>query len=250
MSEFFQSLINNFSNFFNWSQLTTELSDPVNWGIIGTLIILEGLLSADNALVLAVMVRHLPKEQQKRALFYGLLGAYIFRFLAIGVGTFLVKITWIKVAGGLYLLWIAINHLFLKKGGEDDGGEVKTKEYSFWRTVLAVEIMDIAFSIDSVLAAFGVSEKVWVLFLGGILGVLMMRGVAQVFLRLIEAIPELEKTAFYLIIVIGLKMILAALHIYEVPHVAFFSIIIAMFGVTILMSSLKKKKLNRSGSVE
>lgn len=246
MSDFFQSLIHNFASFFSWENLSVTLTDPVNWGIIGTLVILEGLLSADNALVLAVMVKHLPKDQQKKALFYGLLGAYIFRFIAIGVGTFLVKITWIKVAGGLYLAWIAVIHLFLKK--KDDGsGEVKNKGMSFWRTVLAVEIMDIAFSIDSVLAAFGVSEQMWVLFMGGILGVLMMRGVAQVFLKLIDAIPELENTAFYLILFIGAKMVAGAFG-FHVSHVIFFAVIIAMFGGTILLSMLRKRKAEKSNS--
>ncbi|CAH1209776.1 hypothetical protein PAECIP111891_03403 [Paenibacillus allorhizoplanae] len=246
MSDFFQSFVDNFMNFFSWDVLSATLTDPVNWGIIGTLVLLEGLLSADNALVLAVMVKHLPKQQQKRALFYGLLGAYIFRFIAIGVGTFLVQITWIKVAGGAYLLWIAYSNLFMKKHGDEDG-EVKNKGLSFWRTVLAVEIMDIAFSVDSVLAAFGVSDKVWVLFLGGILGVLMMRGVAQVFLKLIDKIPELERTAFILIIVIGLKMIAGAFG-FHISHVIFFSVIIALFGGTIILSMLRKK--NKSGSVK
>lgn len=247
MSDFFQSFVNNFLNFFSWEVLSQTLTDPVNWGIIGTLVILEGLLSADNALVLAVMVRHLPKEQQKRALFYGLLGAYIFRFVAIGVGTFLVKIMWIKIAGGAYLMWIAINHLFLKKHGADNEGEVKNKGMSFWRTVLAVEIMDIAFSVDSVLAAFGVSEEVWVLFLGGIIGVLMMRGVAQVFLKLIDKIPELEKTAFVLILVIGLKMIAGAFG-FHISHVIFFSVIIALFGGTIVYSLMRNKNKEKSAS--
>ncbi|MCG7409681.1 TerC family protein [Paenibacillus sp. ACRRX] len=257
MSDFISSFISNFSSFFEWSNIVATLSDPVNWGIIGTLVILEGLLSADNALVLAVMVKHLPKEQQKKALFYGILGAYIFRFIAIGVGTFLVKITWVKVAGGVYLLWIALSHLFglqfklAKVGGiplipyigkkaEAEAEEVENKGYGFWRTVLAVEVMDIAFSIDSVLAAFGVSEKVWVLFLGGILGVLMMRGVAQVFLRLIEKFPELEKAAFILIIIIGAKMIAAAYGIH-VSHILFFSVIIGVFVGTMIVSSIKKK---------
>ncbi|WP_028544484.1 TerC family protein [Paenibacillus taiwanensis] len=257
MSDFINSFISNFSSFFEWSNIVATLSDPVNWGIIGTLVILEGLLSADNALVLAVMVKHLPKEQQKKALFYGILGAYIFRFIAIGVGTFLVKITWVKVAGGVYLLWIALSHLFglqfklAKVGGiplipyigkkaEEEAGEVENKGYGFWRTVLAVEVMDIAFSIDSVLAAFGVSEKVWVLFLGGILGVLMMRGVAQVFLRLIEKFPELEKAAFILIIIIGAKMIAAAYGIH-VSHLLFFSVIIGVFVGTMVVSAIKKK---------
>ncbi|MDQ0878378.1 YkoY family integral membrane protein [Paenibacillus sp. V4I3] len=238
MSDFFQSFINNFLNFFDWEVLSTTLSDPVNWGIIGTLVILEGLLSADNALVLAVMVKHLPKEQQKKALFYGLLGAYVFRFIAIGVGTFLVQITWIKVLGGAYLLWIAISNLFFKKKEEE--GEVQNKGLSFWRTVLAVEVMDIAFSVDSVLAAFGVSDQVWVLFLGGIIGVLMMRGVAQIFLKLIDKIPELEKAAFILIIIIGLKMIAGAFGVH-ISHVLFFSTLIVIFGGTIVLSLLRKK---------
>ncbi|NRF93113.1 TerC family protein [Paenibacillus frigoriresistens] len=245
MSDFFQSFINNFLNFFNWEVLSTTLSDPVSWGIIGTLVILEGLLSADNALVLAVMVKHLPKEQQKKALFYGLLGAYIFRFVAIGVGTFLVQITWIKVLGGAYLLWIAISNLFFKKKEED--GEVQNKGLSFWRTVLAVEVMDIAFSVDSVLAAFGVSDQVWVLFLGGIIGVLMMRGVAQVFLKLIDKIPELEKAAFILIIIIGLKMIAGAFGVH-ISHVLFFSTLIVIFGGTIVLSLLRKKDKQESAN--
>ncbi|TVY03271.1 TerC family protein [Cohnella terricola] len=257
MAEFFHSFIDNFASFFNWEHIGDILSQPSTWGIIGTLIILEGLLSADNALVLAVMVRHLPKDQQKKALFYGIIGAYIFRFLAIGIGTYLVKITWIKVAGGLYLLWIALSNLFdlefamLRVGGiplipyirrkaDEEEQEIENKGLGFWRTVLAVEIMDIAFSIDSVLAAFGVSNEVWVLFLGGILGVLMMRGVAQVFLKLIEKFPELEQAAFILIVVIGAKMIAGAFG-FDVPHSWFFSTLILIFVGTMIYSSVKKK---------
>ena len=247
-------------------QLIFGAVSPASWGFIVTLIVLEGLLSADNALVLAVMVRHLPKEQQKKALFYGLLGAYIFRFIAIGVGVYLVKITWIKVAGGLYLLWIALSNLFslefkfMKVGNvplipyigkkQDDEGEdgVENKGLGFWRTVIAVELLDIAFSIDSVLAAFGVSDKVWVLFLGGILGVLMMRGVAQVFLKLIEKFPELEKAAFILIIIIGLKMIIGAFG-YEVPHILFFGLLFAIFVGTMIYSTMNRASAAKTKSV-
>lgn len=237
-SDFFRSIGENYGHFFSWSDVVSTLSDPVSWGIIGSLILLEGLLSADNALVLAVMVRHLPKEQQRKALFYGIIGAYIFRFLAIGLGTYLVKFTLVKVLGALYLFYIAYKGLF--KGGEEDG-EVKNKGASFWKTVLMVELMDIAFSIDSVVAAFGLSEEVWVLFLGGILGVLMMRGVAQVFLKLIAKYPELEQTAFLLIALIAGKMLAGAFG-FELPHVIFFAILIAVFAGTIVYSASKRKK--------
>lgn len=195
-------------------------------------------MSADNALVLAVMVKHLPKEQQRKALFYGIIGAYVFRFLAIGLGTYLVKFTLVKVLGALYLFYIAYKGLF-KGSGEE--GEIKNKGASFWKTVLLVELMDIAFSIDSVVAAFGLSSEVWVLFLGGILGVLMMRGVAQVFLKLIARYPELEQTAFLLIALIAGKMLAGAFG-YELPHVIFFGILIAVFAGTIVYSASKRKK--------
>ncbi|WP_150272543.1 TerC family protein [Paenibacillus tepidiphilus] len=238
-SRFFESISENYGHFFSWGDIAATLSDPVSWGIIGSLVLLEGLLSADNALVLAVMVKHLPKEQQKKALFYGILGAYIFRFLAIGLGTYLIKFTLVKVLGALYLFYIAYKGLFKHSAEADPDTEVKGA--SFWKTVLMVELMDIAFSIDSVIAAFGLSDKVWVLFLGGILGVLMMRGVAQVFLKLIGKFPELEQAAFILIALIAGKMLAGAFG-FELPHAIFFTVLIAVFVGTMLYSSAKRKK--------
>jgi len=238
LSELINGIFSTYASFFNWEHLSGVLTSPVSWGVIGTLIILEGLLSADNALVLAVMVKHLPKDQQKKVLLYGLVGAYVFRFLAIGVGVYLVQITWIKVVGALYLILLAVLHFVKKKPAEGD--EVKVVKRSFWGAVAATQLMDIAFSIDSVLAAFGVSDEVWVLFLGGILGVLMMRGVAHAFLGLLERIPELEAAAFVLIFLIGSKMLAGVFGIH-VPHVVFFSVMAAVFGGTFLLNYLRNK---------
>lgn len=283
--EFLNGLIETYSSFFSWEVMKEVLTSPSSWTIIFSLVILEGLLSADNALVLAVMVNHLPENQKKRALFYGLLGAYLFRFLAIGLGVFLVKMTAIKVIGALYLLKIAADHFFghsekaqkainvllylgmaaclyfipvpvvqilggllivwllyrVFKNGGDEENEVENKGKGFWKTVLAVEMMDIAFSIDSVLAAFGVSNQVWVLFLGGILGVLMMRGVAQIFLKLIERIPEFETTAFLLIALISMKMFLGAAG-FHIESYIFFGVLILTFLGTFLVHKMKKRK--------
>lgn len=239
--EFLQEIITNYGSFLSLDALVDVLTDPASWGIIGTLVILEGLLSADNALVLAVLVKHLPEEQRKKALFYGIIGAYLFRVIAIGIGVTLINIGWIKIVGGHYLLWLVLQHFINKRDGED---EIQTKQVGFWSTVLTVELMDIAFSIDSVIAAFGVSNQVWVLFLGGILGILMMRGVAQLFLALIERIPEFETTAFILIGIIGLRMIAAAFG-FQMHEVIFFSILIGIFIGTFLVHFLKGKLTTR-----
>jgi YkoY family integral membrane protein len=246
-----QGIIDTYAQFFNWEMWADVLTDPVAWGLIGTLVILEGLLSADNALVLAVMVKHLPPDQRKKALFYGLLGAYTFRFIAIGVGVFLIKLWWVKILGAAYLAWLSIKYFLDKRKaaqneeeeshGMNQSGLLIRLFGTFWGTVIAVEIMDIAFSVDSVLAAFGVSEQVWVLLVGGMLGVLMMRGVAGIFLKLIDRIPELETSAYILILLIAAKMFVAVFDIH-VPHAAFFIIILLTFGATFIVHYMNKKK--------
>ncbi|WP_423798883.1 TerC family protein [Neobacillus sp. SAB-20_R2A] len=248
-----QGIIDTYAQFFNWEMWGEVLTDPVAWGLIGTLVILEGLLSADNALVLAVMVKHLPPEKRKKALFYGLLGAYAFRFIAIGIGVYLIKFWWVKVLGAGYLAWLSIKYFMDKRrASEAEEEEAQGMNQSgllirlfgtFWGTVVAVELMDIAFSVDSVLAAFGVSGEVWVLLLGGILGVLMMRGVAGVFLSLIDRIPELETTAYILILLISIKMLLSVFHI-DVGHVTFFIILLVTFAATFVVHFMNKKKEN------
>lgn len=233
--------------FFDFEMWGEVLTDPVSWGLIGTLIIMEGLLSADNALVLAVMVRHLPEEQRKKALMYGLLGAYVFRFLFIGIGVYLVKFWFVKVLGAAYLAWICYSH-FRKKANENEG-EAEFNKNSwlvrtfgiFWATVISVELMDIAFSADSILAAFAISDQVWVLLLGGMIGILLMRTVAKFFLKLIDKFPELENTAFILIGIIAAKMF-AGVFGFHLPHEVFFLIIVLAFAITFAIHYMKKPK--------
>ena len=182
------------------------------------------------------MVKHLPEKQRKKALFYGIFGAYLFRVLAIGIGVSLINIAWIKIVGGHYLLWIVFQN-FIKSGDTEDGA--KNVKMGFWRTILAVELLDIAFSIDSVIAAFGVSNQVWVLFMGGVLGILMMRGAAHLFLALIEKVPEFETTAFILIAIIGVKMIANPFG-FELNQAVFFSILITVFLGTFIVHAFRK----------
>ena len=234
------SVFNSYAQFFNFTNLWAVISNPGNWGLIFSLIILEGLLSSDNALVLATMVSHLKGKQRRMALFAGIWGAYFFRFLVIGFGVYLIHFWWIKVFGALYLLWMTAKYFFFNGEEEDDESAPKTAG-SFWRTVLKVELMDIAFSVDSISAAFGVSEKVWVLFLGAIFGILMMRGVAQIFVTLIEKFPEFETTAYVLIGIIGLKMLASVLG-FTVSEWVFFACLVVVFVSTFVVHYLKLQK--------
>ena len=196
---------------------------PLILGTVLTLVFLEGLLSADNALVLAVMVRHLPKDQQKRALRYGIWGAFIFRLIAILLATYLLRFWHFKVVGGLYLLYLAVAHFL--SGSHEDGTAKSTRFGSgFWGTVVSVELADIAFSIDSILAAlamaeslekFGENWKLGTVYLGGILGIITMRFVAGYFIILLDRFSGLAAGAYFLVAWIGLKLIGSGLHDYR-----------------------------------
>jgi YkoY family integral membrane protein len=181
--------------------------------LIGLLVFLEGILSVDNALVLAILAKHLPKAEQKKALSYGLLGAFGFRFLALAMVSFLVKWTWVKYVGGGYLVYIAIKHLFFKKPHDDLAKQAKGA--SFWKTVIAIELTDIAFAVDSILAGIALTPKLWIVFVGGALGIVLMRFAASAFIKLIDRFPRLEKSAYLLVLLIGIKVILEALHLHR-----------------------------------
>jgi YkoY family integral membrane protein len=185
------------------------------------LVFLEGLLSADNALVLAVMVRHLPKHQQKRALRYGMWGAFVFRAIAVAASWWLLKFWFLKVAGGIYLLYLAGSHFILGEGDDtkESGGRFGS---GFWGTVISVELADIAFSIDSILAAVamadGLTDRIGtigtfaIVLTGGILGIITMRFVAGYFITLLERYRGLEASAYSLVAWIGLKLVIGGLH--------------------------------------
>jgi len=247
-------------------------------GIIFNLIVIESLLSVDNAAVLATMVMDLPHDQRGKALKYGIWGAYIFRGLAMIFAAFLLGFWWLKPLGGMYLLWLVVDqfkerlgygekgtiifkilslagilfiikndgsinetalwilrgaaglfiayqaYAFIKlKEDEDDDGEINksnNKVYKFfhnkigvfWSTVILVEIMDMAFSIDNVFAAVAFTPNILLVCIGVFIGILAMRFIAQWFVKLMEKYTFLETAAFIVIAILGVKLLMS---IYE-----------------------------------
>ncbi|MEJ7593594.1 MAG: hypothetical protein WKF77_18810 [Planctomycetaceae bacterium] len=226
--------------------------------VILLLVLLEGLLSIDT-LVLGLLAKRVPKPLLGRALTYGLVGAFVFRILAVATASYLLKWHVVKLIGGGYLIYIAVKHLFFESKEEGNetinadaaGGlelrdaetgaaitpdqemleikervpmpvpEVKLRAgRSFWMTVLVIELTDIAFAVDSILAAIALvgappaghpkdalHPKLWVVVTGGLLGILLMRVAAAMFIRLLEKFPRFELSAYLLVIVIGLKLL-------------------------------------------
>jgi YkoY family integral membrane protein len=183
---------------------------PNDIATIGLLVFMEGILSIDNALVLAMIARKLPKEQQTKALTYGLAGAIIFRIIALFSASFLMRWTWVKFVGGGYLIWIAAAHWW--SGGESDESDSKAAPTSFWKAVLLIELTDIAFAVDSILAAVALSNKLWVIVIGGVIGIICMRFAAKGFITFLERFPNFASTAYVLVFGIGLKLVVDGFH--------------------------------------
>lgn len=194
-------------------------------GVLLLLVGLEGLLAADNALVLAIMVKHLPEEQRKKALFYGLFGAFVFRFASLFIISFLVDVWQVQAIGALYLLFISINHIVRKiffKDKEAEKGKKERKKSGFWGTVFKVELADIAFAVDSILAAVALAMSLpattlpkiggmdggqfLVVLAGGLMGVIIMRFAANLFVKLLQSRPGLEIAAFAVVGWVGVKL--------------------------------------------
>jgi YkoY family integral membrane protein len=199
--------------------------------IVGNLIIIESLLSVDNAAVLATMVMDLPEKQRNKALRYGIWGAYIFRGLAMLFAAVLIQIWWLKPLGGLYLIYLVWDWWKGKQTEttEDDLIDKKSNWLykstvgligTFWSTIVLVEFMDMAFSIDNVFAAVAFTPNIVLICIGVFIGILAMRFVAQGFVKLMEKYPFLESSAFIVIAILGVKLSLSVFeHFY--PDSAF-----------------------------
>ena len=196
--------------------------------IISTILsiaILELMLSVDNALVNASLAEELPKKLQKKAIYIGIgLGAF-FRFLCLFVATIIIENPLIKIAGALYLLWLAYAHFFRNKKEER---ELK-RHPQFRIVIIQIALADLVFSIDNIVGAIGISSYFPYVIFGVFIGVTTMLFITPLMLRLMHLFPSLIKTAYGIIAYIGLAILFeAATHTPIPEYVTFAFIIIAM----------------------
>jgi YkoY family integral membrane protein len=196
------------------------------WALL-ILIGLEGLLSADNALVLAIIAKHLPDDQKKRAINYGIIMAFVFRFGALFAISFIANVWQIQAIGATYLLYLGLKHIIKARFGKENENIHKDDEEEaagkgFWPTVGKIALADLAFAIDSILAAVAIAlglpdsplrdfggmdgGQFLVVVLGGIAGLILIKFAAGWFVQLLEKRPALETTAYAIVAWVGVKL--------------------------------------------
>ena len=217
--------------------LDLQLSDLIT---IGILVILEGLLSADNALVMAIMVLGLPRADHQKALRYGLIGGFAFRIIATLLAASLIRVAWIKLAGGLYLAYLTWGHFARRGGGDRHEVPLALPAFglsAFWATVVRVEAVNLAFSIDSILVAVAMSPKIEVIIAGGLLGIVAMRLVAGQLIELIRSYPAIVDGAFIIIGWVAIKLVVEYAHdvhwvSFVIPRSLSVGLIVVIFAVS------------------
>lgn len=234
--------------------------------VILQLIFLECILSIDNAAVIGAMVAHLPTDQttpwprrlrplvgrldrylgsqREAALKVGLLGAYAGRILMLALASVISTISWVKIIGALYLVYLAIKHfvdlLRERYGGAGEGDHAARKvSGGFWNVVLTIELADLAFSLDNVVAAVALSDRLWVVILGVMIGIVVIRFAATIFTRMIEWEPAMEHAAYLLLIAIGGELLVAELLHIELDDWVKFAISIAILVLTVAVARLR-----------
>jgi tellurite resistance protein TerC len=215
--------------------------------ILLMVVFLEGILSIDNAAVLGAMVSGLPPlqpvpwpaplrallhpldrllgGQRSAALKVGLLGAYLGRATMLVLAFWVIENPWLKIIGALYLVKLAFENLGQPEPGEEAQIEAeRVVHHSFWSVVLAVELADLAFSLDNVVAVVAISDQLWLVIFGVFLGILTMRFAAGIFTHLILREPILETGAYLIVLIIGVELLLDELFGIQVNSLVKFAI--------------------------
>ncbi|MGB0653396.1 MAG: TerC family protein [Thermoplasmatota archaeon] len=235
-------------------------------GVVLALLLLEAVLSFDNAAILAAMVRRLPPEDRRKALLYGLVGAYTLRIAAILLAAVLLENQWLKFIGGGYLLFLGIKHfvnLARHKAEEHHevtfGGNLLTRMGipMLWATVIQIELVDLAFALDQVLAAVAFVEgyphpdRIWLIVIASMIGILFLRLAAVFVVRVMDWLPLLEHMAYLAVTYVGVKLILThPMFHYHIPNVLSITVTLALFAVPVAIKLLFDWPKSKPGSHE
>jgi tellurite resistance protein TerC len=242
----------------------------IEWGVAGIivqLIFLECILSIDNAAVMGAMVAHLPTDaptpwparlrplfgwadpllgpQRAAALKVGLFGAYAGRVLMLVLASIIIRLVWVQVLGALYLLHLGISHFVARYLEAEDAARatgdepLAARRGGFWSVVLALNLADLAFSLDNVIAAIALSSRLWIVILGVGIGILVMRFAATLFAQMIRWEPKLESGAYLLLLAIGTQLLLEKLFDLQIDEAVRFVLSALILLLTVTFARVK-----------
>jgi YkoY family integral membrane protein len=184
--------------------------------VLGILILLEAVLSADNAIALAAIAQGLKdKKLENQALNIGLVVAYVLRIGLLLTATWVQQLWQFELLGAAYLLWLVFQHFRSKESKED--GESSANFNSLWQVIPVIALTDLAFSLDSVTTAIAVSNETWLVLTGATIGIVALRFMAGLFIQWLDEFVYLEDAGYITVALVGLRLFLKVVNDTLVP---------------------------------
>ena len=229
------------------------ISDPGTWIAFITLVALELVLGVDNVIFISILAGKLPQEQQQRARTMGIMLAVITRILLllslrwiVGLTDTLFTVLDFEVSGrdvvlftgGLFLLWKSVHEIHQKLEGEEGHSSAKVKA-AFWSVIAQILLLDIVFSLDSVITAVGMVDEIVIMVAAVVISAIVMVFTSGPLSHFVERHPTVKMLALSFLLLIGFTLIVEALH----QHIPKGYIYFAMgFSVLVEMLNLRLRK--------
>lgn len=184
--------------------------------LLPVLVVLEAVLSADNAIALAALTQGLQDPKlERRALNIGLILAYVLRMSLILVASQVVNQWQFELAGALYLLWLV--YQFFTSPEDEEGEHHGPRFQNLWQAIPVIAFTDLAFSLDSVTTAIAVAQDTWIILLGGTIGIIALRFMAGLFIKWLEEYTHLENAGYITVAFVGIRLLLRVVNDSLVP---------------------------------
>ena len=197
------------------------LDPPVSVGVdtlalVGILVALEVVLSADNAIALAAIAQGLQDgKQQRQALNFGLVIAFVLRVMLIVTATWVTQFWQFELLGAAYLLWLVFQ--YFTSDTDDEAHHHGARFATVWQAIPMIAFTDLAFSLDSVTTAIAISKELWLVILGGLIGVISLRFVAELFIHWLKEYVYLQDAGYVTVGLVGLRLLIKVFNDNLVP---------------------------------
>jgi YkoY family integral membrane protein len=192
------------------------------FGLLLALVAMETVLSADNAVALATLVQDLEnREHQRQALNWGLIVALLLRVSLLLTATWVIQFWQFELLGAIYLLWLSTKYFWERFSSSEVDSQIGNRPTqglnSFWQVVPLIAMTDLAFSMDSVTTAVALTNRTWLVLIGCLMGVISLRFLSGLFVRLLERFTYLEVAAYLSVLAVGMRLLFKVIFPSYVP---------------------------------
>ena len=215
------------------------ITDPNAWLALGTLTLLEIVLGIDNIIFLSLVVAKLPTAQRAHARRLGLAGAMVMRLALLAFSQEISARDLILLLGGLFLIWKASKEIHESIEGEEEG--LKTRVSSFLGAIVQIMLLDIIFSLDSVITAVGLSDHLFIMMAAVVIAVGVMMFAARSIGDFVERHPSVKMLALSFLILVGFTLILESFDIHVPKGYIYFAM---FFSIAVESLNLIRNKKN------